>query len=315
MRGRTEKSAPRAWRRAPIGARIAVAADRFALAGASAGANLWRLPMAYKTLLYEKNGRVAKITLNRPQYRNAQSTALLKELDRAFAEAADDREVRVVILAGAGEHFSSGHDLGTPEEKADASSYINVRGLANRHWKSWEVFLDNTLRWRDLPKATIAQVQGYCIFGGYMFASAMDLIVAADDAMFLPSLTQYFSAPWDLGPRKAKEILFQSRFIDAREAERLGLVNMVAPRAELERVTAELAARIAESDEFQLRMVKFAINQAQDAMGFRTAVRNAHSHHFLGRMPAYNKIDQGEEARPKRLPGVEQAIRKMGGHK
>ncbi len=267
--------------------------------------------MAYSTVLYEKIDRVAKITLNRPKYRNAQSTILLKELDRAFAAAAEDPGVHVIILAGAGDHFSSGHDLGTPDERADSASYINVRGLKDRHWKSWEVFLDNTLRWRDLPKATIAQVQGYCIFGGYMFASAMDLIVAADDAMFLPSLTQYFSAPWDVGVRKAKEILFQSRFVDAREAERLGLVNTVVPRADLESATMALAAKIAESDEYQLRMVKFAVNQAQDAMGFRTAVRNAHSHHFLARMPAYNKWDKGEDTKVRRLPGVEQAIRKL----
>jgi enoyl-CoA hydratase len=271
--------------------------------------------MAYSTLLYDKIDRIAKITLNRPKYRNAQSTALLKELDRAFAEAADDHDVRVVILAGAGDHFSSGHDLGTPDERADKSSYLNTRGLSNRHWKSWEVFLDNTLRWRDLPKATIAQVQGYCIFGGYMFASAMDLIVAADDAMFLPSLTQYFSAPWDVGVRKAKEVLFQSRFIDAREAERLGLVNQVVARADLESATMALAAKIAESDEYQLRMVKFAVNQAQDAMGFRTSVRNAHSHHFLARMPAYIKADQGEGIKLRRLPGVEQAIKKLAGEK
>jgi enoyl-CoA hydratase/carnithine racemase len=190
----------------------------------------WEESMAYSNVIYDKTDRIAKITLNRPKYRNAQSTALLKELDRAFAEAAEDRDVRVVILAGAGDHFSSGHDLGTPDERADEVSYYNTKGVSNRHWKSWEVFLDNTLRWRDLPKATIAQVQGYCIFGGYMFASAMDLIVAADDAMFLPSLTQYFSAPWDVGVRKSKEILFQSRFIDACEGERLGLVNQVVPR-------------------------------------------------------------------------------------
>jgi enoyl-CoA hydratase len=267
--------------------------------------------MAHNNVLYEKADRIARITLNRPNYRNAQSTALLKELDHAFAAAAEDKDVRVVILAGAGDHFSSGHDLGTPDERADGTSYLNTRGTSNRHWKSWEVFLDNTLRWRDLPKATIAQVQGYCIFGGYMFAFAMDLIVAADDAMFLPSLTQYFSAPWDVGVRKSKEILFQSRFIDAREAERLGLVNQVVPRAELESATMALASKIAESDEYQLRMVKFAVNQAQDAMGFRTSVRNAHSHHFLARMPAYIKMDEGGETKLRRLPGVEQAIKKI----
>ncbi|HXR24248.1 MAG TPA: enoyl-CoA hydratase-related protein [Candidatus Binataceae bacterium] len=267
----------------------------------------------YSQLLYEKLGRTGRITLNRPRYRNAQSTVLLKELDRAFEAAALDDEVKVIILAGAGEHFSAGHDLGTPDEKENPDSYYNTKGLKNRHIRSWEIFLDNTMRWRNLPKPTIAQVQGFCIFGGYMFAAAMDLIVAADDAMFLPSLTQYFSAPWDVGVRKAKEILFQSRFIDAQEALRTGLANLVVPRAELEKETLALAARIAETDGFTLRMLKFALNNAQDEMGFHTAVRNAHSHHFLTRVQEYAQWDKGEgRGGPKRMPGVAQALRKSG---
>jgi enoyl-CoA hydratase len=266
--------------------------------------------MPYTQLLFEKIERIGRITLYRPRYRNAQSTVLLKELDRAFEQAAEDDEVKVIILAGAGEHFSAGHDLGTPDERDNPASYFNTRGLKKRHLGSWQLFLDNTLRWRDLPKPTIAQVQGYCIFGGYMFASAMDLIVASEDAMFLPALTQYFSAPWDIGVRKAKEILFQSRFIDAQEALSTGLVNLVVPRAELEKETLALANRIAETDEFTLRLLKFAINLAQDEMGFRNAVRNAHSHHFLTRVQEYSKRDEGGMAPVKRLPGVEQALNK-----
>jgi enoyl-CoA hydratase len=265
---------------------------------------------SYAQLLYEKIERIGRITLNRPRYRNAQSTVLLKELDRAFEEAALDPAIKVVILAGAGEHFSAGHDLGTPDERENPNSYFNTKGLANRHIRSWEIFLDNTLRWRNLPKPTIAQVQGFCIFGGYMFASAMDLIVASEDAMFLPSITQYFTAPWDVGVRKAKEILFQSRFIDAQEGLRTGLVNLVVSRAELEKETLALASRIAETDGFTLRMLKFAINNAQDEMGFHTAVRNAHSHHFLTRVQEYASWDKGEGRGPKRMPGVEQALRK-----
>ncbi len=266
--------------------------------------------MTYTQLLYEKLDRIGRITLNRPRWRNAQSTVLLKELDRAFEAAAADDEIKVIILAGAGEHFSAGHDLGTPEEKENPNSYFNTKGLKNRHIRSWELFLENTLRWRDLPKPTIAQVQGYCIFGGYMFASAMDLIVASDDAMFLPSITQYFSAPWDVGVRKAKEILFQSRFVDAQEALRTGLANIVVARAELERETLALAGRIAESDAFTLRMMKYALNNTQDAMGFHTAVRNAHSHHFLTRVQEYAQWDRGEGRGSRRMPGVAQALRK-----
>lgn len=268
--------------------------------------------MAYRQIAYEKDDRVARVVMNRPRYRNAQSRAMLEEMDQAFAEAMADEDVRVVILAGAGDHFSSGHDLGTPEEVEDAKRRPYSKGIRGEHKRSWDLYVDITLRWRDLPKPTIAQVQGYCIFGGWMIASAMDLIVAADDALFLPSLTQYFSAPWDIGARKAKEVLFQSRFMDAQEAMRAGFVNIVAPRAELEKETTALARRIAESDRFVLQMLKLAVNQAQDAMGFSAAIRGAHSHHFL--LAAGGALrNQGDfRIEGRRLGGVDQALKRRG---
>ena len=139
--------------------------------------------------------------------------------------------MRVVILAGEGEHFSSGHDLGTPEELADRKARPWPPGPRGDFQRSWSLYVESSLRWRDLPKPTIAQVQGYCIFGGYLIASVMDLIVAADDARFLPAHLQLFTAPWDLGVRKAKEILFENRFIDAEEALEIGLVNRVVTGA------------------------------------------------------------------------------------
>src|SRR5579884_3251759 len=106
--------------------------------------------MPYTQLIYENIDRVARITLNRPQYRNAQSTTLLQELDRAFEQGMAEDDVRVIILAGAGQHFSAGHDLGTPDEKDNPDSFYNTKGLRNRHIRSWELFLENTLRWRNL---------------------------------------------------------------------------------------------------------------------------------------------------------------------
>src|SRR6201988_1155251 len=203
--------------------------------------------MKYKAIIYEKHGVVARVITNRPRYKNAQSRLMIEEMDRAFAAANADDDVRVIILAAAGDTFSSGHDIGTPEERADMRRRPFPKGVRGEYALSRHLFLDATLRWRDLDKPTIAQVQGFCIFGGWMFAAAMDLIVASDDAMFLPSLLQYFSIPWDVGVRKAKEILYQSRFLKAEEAERLGFVNMVVPRAQLEEETNALAARIAES--------------------------------------------------------------------
>ncbi len=183
---------------------------------------------------YEVASHVARIATNRPAYRNAQSRRLLEELDDAFRAAAEDPEVHVVALFGAGEHFSGGHDLGTPEELADREQRPLQAGLRGRFDHSREQFVDKTMRWRNVPKPTIAGVQGYCIFGGWIVASAMDIIYAADDAMFLGSNFQFFSVPWDMHPRKAKELLYESRFVDAEEAAQLGLVNRVVPAARLD---------------------------------------------------------------------------------
>jgi enoyl-CoA hydratase len=251
--------------------------------------------MPYKTILYERSGRIARVMLNRPRYRNAQSRVLLEELDGAFAEAVADDEARVIVLGGMGDHFSAGHDLGTPDELEDFARRPYPKGMRGQYMRSWNHNVENTLRWRELPKPTIAMVQGYCIFGGWMIASAMDLIVAADDAKLLPAFTQYFSAPWDLGPRKAKEILFQNRFLSGQQACELGFVNLVVPRAELEARTMEIAERIADNDRFIVRMIKFAVNNAQDAMGFRASVRSAHSGYMLIETGGRLRTGSGDE--------------------
>ena len=265
----------------------------------------------YSQILYERIGRVGRVTLNRPQVYNAQSRLMREEMDDAFQRAANDEEVRVIILAGAGDHFSSGHDLGTPEELADQERRPWPEGVPGRFLRAWELNVANSLRWRELPKPTIAQVQGYCIFGGWIIASAMDLIIAAEDAKFLPGHFQYFSVPWDLGIRKTKEILFQNRFLSAVEAHELGFVNQVVPRDELEAYTQSLAERIAETDPFLTRMIKFSANQAQDAMGFRTAVQGALSTYMViqqsGVMGRTTKESSGKPA----LGPVARALEKL----
>src|SRR5690606_24590429 len=143
--------------------------------------------------------------------------------------------------SGEGDHFSAGHDLGTPEELADREARPTEEGLRGRYRRSWDNNIDKSLRWRNLTKPTIAAVQGYCIFGGWIIASSMDLIFAADDAMFLGTNFQYFTIPWDLHPREAKEILFESRFLNAQEAKELKLVNRVIPRERLEEETLAYA--------------------------------------------------------------------------
>ncbi len=255
-------------------------------------------------VLYEVRDRVAVITLNRPRYRNAQSWALLDALDTALDQAMADDRVQVAVVRGAGEHFSSGHDLGTQEQLADREARgVPAAGLAFYDAFRW-YNLDLTVKWRNLPKPTIAMVHGYCIYGGWMIAAAMDLVFAAPDARFLAGLVEYFSIPWDISPRKAKELLFESRFIDAEEARSIGFVNRVIPGADLERETLEYAARVAENTPLALRMAKLAINKAQDQQGFHTGVEAAFADYMVS-MHSRGPRPEGE----RRLPGVDLAVR------
>ena len=206
--------------------------------------------MAFGHIRYEVNAPIASVILNRPKQRNAQSRQLLEEMDQALTLATDDDNVKVIVVYGEGDHFSAGHDLGSDDERNDQERRPYPEGVRGRFIRSRDLYVDYSLRWRDIPKPTIAAVQGYCIFGGWIVASSMDMIFAASDAMFLGTNFQYFSVPWDLHPRKAKELLFDSRFLDARDAARLELVNRVYGPSDLLRETMVYASRIAENDIF-----------------------------------------------------------------
>lgn len=227
--------------------------------------------MDYKEILYEE-GKVARITLNRPGYLNAQSWLLREELDHAFARSVANKDVGAILLSGAGGNFSAGHDINTEKDKA----YRKEHGHADEDPKSIyddlkEINLTNTLRWRNVPKPTIAMVEGYCIFGGWMIASSMDVIFSHEQAMFLPGQTQYFSVPWDIGPRKAKEILFEHRYMTARECLTHGFVNRVFKGEDLERETLAHAQRVAENylnSPLSIETTKRSINHMMDAQGF-----------------------------------------------
>ncbi len=259
--------------------------------------------MEYEYIHTEQVGRVRRLILNRPQARNAQSRRLTEELDDAFQAAEDDPGTGVVVLMGAGDHFSAGHDLGTPQELADREVRPTQAGVRGRYGRSYDLNVEVNLRWRNLRKPTIAAVQGYCIFAGWAIASACDIIFAADDAMFLPANFQYFSVPWDLGSRKAKEVLFESRFLSAQEVLDLGFVNRVLPRANLDAEVMAYAARVAENDPFQLWMTKKAINQAEDAQGFTAHIHDAFNLHMLSSIgegdPDYAlRRPEGQRRRP-----------------
>ena len=265
--------------------------------------------VTHEEVTYELVGHVARISLNRPQYRNAQNRLLLEALDDAMERAEEDTEVRVIVVRGEGESFSAGHDLGTAEELADLEQRPYEEGLRGRYKRSWDRNVENTLRWRNVSKPTIAAVHGHCIFGGWMIASAMDVIFAAEGAQFLASNFQYFSVPWEIGGRKAKELLFEARFISGTEAHDLGLVNRVMPADQLEAEAMSYAERVAQNDPFQLRMTKLAVNQVQDSQGFSAHINAAHALFML------SSIGEGDPAaalpdreRTHRRPMVQRAL-------
>ena len=258
--------------------------------------------MARKFVEYETldDGKIARITLNRLQSRNAQNRGLLVELGDAFLEAESDDQVRVVILRGAGPLFSSGHDLGSKEAVAERTpgpdfhgSYGTNggtrKGAEARMLQEWHYFFQNTLRWRNLRKITIAQVHGTVYAAGLMLMWCCDLIVAADDSRFADVVgtrlgmcgVEYFAHPWEFGPRKTKELMLTGDSVEVEEAHRLGMVSKIFPVDEVSERTVEFAQRIAQLPTMTALLIKESVNQTQDNMGFYNGLQACFTLHQL----------------------------------
>lgn len=249
-------------------------------------------------ILYDVSERVATITLNRPDRRNAQDQAFLEQLNAAWERAAADDTARVILLCANGPHFSAGHDISpdsvrTPEQNAVLGN-LPSQGLLGLH--NWEAkyYLGYSRRWRDVPKPSIAAVQGACIAGGLLLAWPCDLIVAAENARFSDPVVlmgiggvEYHAHTWELGHRKAKELLFTAKPISAQEAERRGMVNRVVPTETLHQAARELALEIAAMHPHALAMAKRAVNQTLDVMGQQAALQSCFDIHQLGHASAY----------------------------
>jgi enoyl-CoA hydratase len=232
---------------------------------------------------YEVDGPIATITLNRPEAANAQNSALIDALDAAFDAADADDDVRVVVLAAEGKHFSAGHDL--KELLAGEEYWAAMRDTPEGKLRHEQVmYFDKLVKIRDFRKPTIAAVQGACSAAGMMLACMCDLIIAADDARFSnPVLrmsgvgVELLIEPWELGPRKAKEFLFCAQEISADDAERYGLVNRVVPRATLGAAAREMAEQVALVPPLTAEAVKASINHMTDLMG----QRESWQYHFM----------------------------------
>jgi enoyl-CoA hydratase len=247
---------------------------------------------SFKTVLYDVDGAVATITMNRPETANAQDSTLIDEIDAAFDAADADDAIRVVVLAGAGKHFSSGHDLKALVGNDEADEWVKLRETPEGKFQHERtMYYERCLRIHDFRKPTIAAVQGSCVAAGLMLAAMCDLIVASDDAQFSNPVLRMTGAgvellvePWELGIRKAKEFLLTGDTIDAQEAWRLGLVNRVVPRAELMARTKELADRVALVPAVTAQTVKDTINHSATLMGKRDALK----YHFMAHHWVHN---------------------------
>lgn len=247
---------------------------------------------------YAVVGELARITLHRPEYGNAQNSAMTYALDAALRRAVEDDTVKAIVLDGAGRHFCAGHDIGTPGRDVDQSfprvaspwyDHVERDGPERIFAREQEVYLGMCRRWREIPKPTIAMVHGACIAGGLMLAWSCDLIVASDDAFFsdpvvrmgIPGV-ELFAHPWVMGPRIAKEFLFTGQRMPATRAHEVGMINRVVPRDELEATTVALAEEIARMPRFGLALTKKAVNQAEDLMGFHAGQDSVFGLHQLG---------------------------------
>lgn len=258
-----------------------------------------QVDISYETdepVLYRTEGPVAWVTMNRPAFNNAQNSQMTYALDAAFRRAVDDDAVKAIVLAGTGKHFSAGHDIGTPGRDLHKSfdrahlwpDHVNKPGAELLYTREQEVYLGMCRRWREMPKPTVASIQGACIAGGLMLAWVCDLIVASEDAFFqdpvvrmgIPGV-EYFAHGFELPPRVAKEFLLLGERMPAQRAYNFGMVNSVVPRDGLEAETRRIASKLAEMPRLGLSLTKQAINHVEDLRGKRSAMDAVfHMHHF-----------------------------------
>ena len=230
--------------------------------------------MTYENITYEKDGPIAFVTLDRPEKLNALSDDLQLEVRDALEDAGwVDDDIRVIVLKAAGRAFSAGFDISGGDARPNAvqmrSRFLDGKGFSASAW--WDVFWNN-------PKPIIAQIHGFCIAGGLATATFCDLRICSEDAKFgAPEIRTggpYIPAiwPWVIGMTKARELLYTGNLIDAEEAKRLDLVNMVVPADELDDAVRAQAETIAKLPKPTVEYNKKLINMAYELMGVRQVI-------------------------------------------
>lgn len=237
----------------------------------------------FDTILYEKEGPIARIVLNLPEKANIQTAQQVWDFEDALRLADRDEEVKVLVVKANGNGFCAGHAIVEPEEMAEV--YPTTGPTPERTWKkhNYELFLWPPLNLWEFPKATIAQVHGYCVGGGTVYGYLCDLTIASDDAYFQMPLPQGFGLPgaqtliepWALmNFKRAYEYLYLAPTLSAEQAREWGLVNKVVPRAELEATVEATARTIAQMPLTTILTVKAGVKRAWETMGMRVHLQN-----------------------------------------
>ncbi|MCC2603728.1 enoyl-CoA hydratase [Sphingopyxis yananensis] len=268
-----------------------------------------KVDIVYETenpVTYEVIDHVAWVTMDRPDFNNAQNGQMTYALDDAFNRAVQDDDVRVIVLAGNGKHFSAGHDIGTPgrdlhkqfENRLMVPPHVTKPAAELLYTREQEQYLGMCRRWRDIPKPTVAMVQGACIAGGLMLAWVCDLIIASEDAFFqdpvnrmgIPGV-EYFAHAFELPPRVAKEFLLLGERMTAQRAQQFGMVNRIVSREDLRAEVTSVAAKLAAQPRLGNWLTKQAVNHVEELRGKRSAMDAVfHMHHFAH---AQNDLVQG----------------------
>lgn len=262
-----------------------------------------------ETIIYEKDGPIARIVLNTPEKANIQTAQQVWDFEDALKWADRDEEVKVVIIKGNGKGFCAGHAIVDPEEMKKV--YPTSGPTPERTWKkhNYDLFVWPPLNLWEFSKATVAQVHGYCLGGGTIYGYLTDLTIASDDAYFQMPLPQGFGLPgaqtlvepWVLmNWKRAYEYLYLSPTLSAADALEWGLVNRVVPRADLEATVEEIASTIARMPLTTILTVKAGIKRAWETMGMRVHLQTTAD--FTTIASGASDVRQFMSERGRRLP-------------
>lgn len=238
--------------------------------------------MTYETIIYKVSPSegIAWVTMNRPEKRNAINKQMIMEMSEAFRTAEKDERIKVIIFSGEGPCFSAGHDLSVGEDYPKTSE--------ERIKFERKYYFDEIMYLRNIRKPVISSVHGHCIAAGWVLALMADIVIVSEDAIFIDPVVrmgansqEVLILPWVVGEKKAKELLFTGDPLTAVEAEKLGMVNHVVKRDELDSTVYKLATKISSMPPMAISLVKESVNNTMDNMGYTNSMKMHFASHLL----------------------------------